>query len=47
MNSVGIGDEIGFHNGRRLDWPKYSGDFDFVGEGIWIVATAVGVGGYE
>jgi len=47
-NSVGIGDGIGFHNRRRLDWPKYSGVFELVGEeGNWMLATAVGVGGYE
>jgi hypothetical protein len=44
---VGIGHEIGFDSRRRLDWPKYPGAFEFVGEGSWKLAAEVGVGGYE
>jgi len=46
-NSVGYGDGIGFEGRRMVDWSKYSGDFELVGENGWTLATVVGVGGYE
>jgi len=46
-NSVGYGDGIGFEGRRMVDWSKYSGDFEFVGESGWLLTTVVGVGGYE
>ena len=32
---------------RSVDWSKYSGDFESVGESGWVLTAAVGVGGYE